>query len=791
LLLPTDISIAAVAFVPFAAAAAAPFLTRLLGNFAAPLLALVPAALLVFLASLVPMVAAGTTLHASFLWAPSYGLDLSLTVDGLSLVFALLIAGIGTIIILYSGAYLSHHVDRGRFLAFMLAFMGAMLGLVLADSLVVLYGFWELTAVMSFLLIGFDHTRKVARRAALQALVITGAGGLALLFGAVLLNRLTGAWALTAMAGQGGPIRSSALYPFAFALFAAAAFTKSAQLPFQFWLSNAMEAPTPVSAFLHSATMVQAGVYLLARLSPLLGGTSLWSTTLMLFGGATLLWGALASLRQTDLKQILAQSTIASLGLLVLLIGIGGEAAITAATVYFIAHAFYKAGLFLAVGLIDHETGVRDITALGGLRDKMALTFICVILAGLSMLGLPPALGYLAKEEIYLALPAIAWPWIVTALVLVVGNAVLGALALALIVRPFMGSLLPTPKESHEGPVLMLAGPLLLGILGMGVAVLSAWLSSNLVGPAVTAIDGHAASPHLGFTVDFASPAVWLSLLTWALSGLIFWRLDQIRTVLRRFNSDARWSFDRGYDAAMDGLVVLAAKFIQTWQHGRLRLYVAVLFLAAIAALLIPLIGLDGLPSVPAWPMLTAPEWGVAVLALIGLSAVLLAPTVLMAILALGVQGLAMALLYLLFGAPDLSFTQFMVETLSVVMFALVMVRLKLGRPQRRSVTAAIRDAVLALLGGGGVALLLLKILEKPLDDRLGTFFADNAARLAHGHNIVNVILVDFRGLDTLGEISVVMAAGIAILVLITGARFNASRRETSTPPAPAEQAAP
>ncbi len=791
MLLPTDIGIAAVVFVPFAASVAAPFLTRLLGHFAAPLLALVPAALLVFLATLVTPVAAGKVFHASFPWAPSYGLYLSFTLDGLSLVFALLITGIGSIIVLYSGAYLSHHPDRGRFVGLLLAFMGAMLGLVLADSLVVLCGFWELTAVTSFLLIGFDHARKAARRAAIQALVVTGAGGLALLLGAVLLNRLTGTWDLATMAGQGGAIRWSVLYPLAFALLAGAAFTKSAQLPFHFWLPNAMEAPTPVSAFLHSATMVQAGVYLLLRLTPLLGGTPLWGTTLMLFGGATLLWGSLASLRQTDLKQVLAQSTIASLGLLVLLIGIGGETAITAAMVYFIAHALYKAGLFLAVGLIDHETGVRDITALGGLRDNMALSFIAVILAGFSMLGLPPALGYLAKEEIYLALPAAGWPWIVTALVLVAGNAVLGALALTLAVRPFMGPLQPTPKDPHEGPVMMLAGPLLLGMLGIGFAVLSAWLSGRLVGPAVAAIEGHTAMPHLGFALDLRNPAIWLSVLTWALSGLLFWRLDRIRTVLRRFNADARWSFDRGYDASMAGLVALAAAFTRGWQHGKLRLYVAILFVAAIAAVLGPLIALGGLPAMPGWPMLTAPEWGVAALALIGLAAVLLAPTLLTAILALGVQGLAIALLYLLFGAPDLSFTQFMVETLSVVMFALVMVRLRLGHPPRRPAATLLRDAVLALFGGGAVALLLLKILEAPFDDRLGRFFADNAAGLAQCRNIVNVIHVDFPGLDTLGEISEVMAAGIAILTLIAGARLTASARLEKPAATPDEPIAP
>jgi multicomponent Na+:H+ antiporter subunit A len=766
----TDFGIAAVALAPFAAALLAPALVRRLGRLAPPLLALLPAVSFAWLATLIPPIAAGAPVEARLPWVPDYGLDLSFRLDGLSLTFALLVAGIGTLIVLYAGAYLRGHPHHGRFLGFLLAFMGAMQGLVLADNVVVLYGFWELTTLTSFLLIGFDHTRQAARRAAVQALVLTNAGGLALLLGALVLQYLTGTWELSGMAGQGASITAGPAYPLVLACFVLAAFTKSAQLPFQFWLPNAMEAPTPVSAYLHSATMVQAGVYLIARMSPVLGGTPAWTLILAVFGGATLLWGALAALRQTDLKQMLAHSTIASLGLTVLLLGLGGEAGAVAAIAYFVAHALYKAGFFLVAGLIDHETGLRDITALGGLRDPMAASFIAAILAGFSMLGLPPALGYLAKEAIY-AGAGVNWPSLVAMLALVAGNAALGAVAVALVARPFMGPLPPTPKTPHEGPVAMLVGPLVLGIGGIAAAVLSSWTADSLIGPAAAAVVGGPASVHLGFVPDLAGPALWLSLVTWALSALLFWRLDASRTVLRRVAAARGWSFDRSYDFLMEGLVRTAGRFWSAWQNGRLRFYLGVIFVVTASGLLLPLLALGGLPRLPSLAALRPLEWGLIALALAGLVVVLAARTLLVGILALGVQGLAVALIYLDFGAPDLSFTQFMVETLSVVMFALVMVRLRLDRHQRRPRGVAMRDAALAVLCGGAVALTLLRILEAPLDTRLSTFFEQNAAALAHGRNIVNVILVDFRALDTLGEISVVMTAGIAILALVAGGR--------------------
>ncbi|MHB1103455.1 MAG: putative monovalent cation/H+ antiporter subunit A [Devosia sp.] len=763
-----DIAVAAVAIAPFVAALLAPSVQRAFGALSGWILALVPALIFVFLSSFIAPVASGQPVAASLDWAPVHGLGLSFLIDGLSLTFALMISGIGTFILIYSGAYLKGHPHQGRFLSFMLMFMGAMLGLVLADSMVALYAFWELTTVTSFLLIGFDHTRQVARRAAIQALVVTGIGGLALLAAAILMQRLTGSWEFSGL--EAFDLRAHAAYPVMLVLILLAAFTKSAQLPFHFWLPNAMEAPTPVSAFLHSATMVQGGVYLLARLNPALGGTPMWSTALVAFGGATLIWGGIAALRQTDLKQMLAQTTIASLGLLVLLIGIGTETAITAAVLYFAAHALYKAALFLVVGIIDHETGTRDITALSGLRDALTVTFIATVLAVVSMIGLPPLIGYLAKEEMYAALLTDAWQPLLVLGVLIIGNALLAGVALAVLIKPFMGTPVPLPKEPHEASIGLLVGPALFAVLGIVAGFMTSWIGAMLVAPAASVIAGAGIEGHLAPGLDPLAPLFWLSVLTWLLGGLVYWKLDIIRTVLRRGQIAVGWSFDKGFDALMFGLIRLAGAVTRTWHHGQLELYLVVLFLMFALAIVVPLWSLGGLPALPEAVELTFYEWGVVLIAIIGIATVVAARTRLFAILALGIQGFAVALLYLLFGAPDLSFTQFMVEILSVVILTLVMTRLRLDRQDLRQFEDLVRDGGLALICGLGVTTLLFAVIQGALDSRLSDFFNANSAAVAHGRNIVNVILVDFRGLDTLGEISVVMTAGIAILALIRGA---------------------
>lgn len=780
-----DASIALVAIAPFAATILAPLVQNIAKPFAGWVLALVPAGLFMLLLRLVEPVVAGSAIHASIGWVPSLDLRLSFLVDGLSLTFALTITGIGTLIVLYSGAYLKGHPHLGRFFAFLLAFMGAMLGLVLADNLLALFMFWELTSVTSFLLIGFDHTRQAARRAAIQALVITNIGGMGLLIGAILVNQITGTWEMSAL---GDEVRASGLYGLVLAAFLAAAFTKSAQLPFHFWLPNAMEAPTPVSAFLHSATMVQGGVYLLARTTPWLGGTSAWTLVLVCLGGATLLWGAIGAIRQTDLKQILAQTTIASLGLSVLLLGLGSSAAISAMLLYFVAHALYKAGLFMVAGAVDHEAGTRDITVLGGLADSMPVTFIAAALASLAMIGLPLTLGYFAKEEMYLGLLSWQWPELATLAVLLAGNAMLAGIAMLILVKPFLGPALPTPKSPHEAPIAMLAGPIVLGAASIVAAVMPDWLGHTLLEPGTLAILGEAVAGHLSLAINPASPLLWLSVLTWALGYLVYRQMAVMRTLARRFEAALGWTADTAFDGAMFGLIRFSGAVTRLLHHGRLEIYLVTVFAALALALFGPLLLLDGyaalLPTADlgnwsarlTWPDLQLYEWGVIGLALLGLISVLFAPNRLVAIVALGIQGTAVAMIFLLFGAPDIAFTQFMVEILSVVILALVMTRLRLDERDHRQFEDLARDGTLALVCGAGVSLFLMVVLSGALDTRLSDLFAATSVPIAHGRNIVNVILVDYRGFDTLGEISVVMAAGIAIAALL---------RSRAKPPAP------
>ncbi len=787
-----DASIALVAIAPFVAAALAPLVHRFTAPFSGWLLALIPAAIFAYLVSLAPQIMAEGAISARIGWVPVMGLDLSFFVDGLSLTFAATISGIGALIILYSGAYLRGHEHLGRFMAFLLAFMGAMLGLVLADNMLALFLFWELTAVTSFLLIGFDAVRQSARRGAIQALVITNIGGMALLAGVILVQQITGQWELSALRELEDGLRGHGLYGLVLACFLLAAFTKSAQFPLHFWLPNAMEAPTPVSAFLHSATMVQAGVYLLARITPWMGGTMAWTTLLVGFGAVTLLWGALAAFKQTDLKQMLAQSTIASLGLLVLLIGLGSETAIAGVVVYFVAHALYKAGLFMVVGAIDHEAGTRDITLLGGLADRMPVTFIAAGLGALAMIGLPPTIAFFAKEEMYLGLLTPDWQDIAVLVVLVAGNALLAAIGALVAIKPFLGPEVATPKAAHEAPLAMLVGPILLGALGIVAALMLSDFAHSVLEPAASAILNETVKSHLTWAIDLMSPVVWISVLTWGLAYWAYRQADMLRVLMRRFASGLGFTADDVFDAVMFGLIRFAGALTRLLHHGRLEIYLGTAFAMLALALMLPLFALGGidalLPTAElgnwagrlSWPPLAIHEWGVFGLALIGLVAIVVSRKRLYSILALGIQGTAVALIFLIFGAPDLAFTQFMVEILSVVILALVMTRLNLEDEDPRPFEDWARDGLLAIVCGLGVALLLMVVITGDLDTRLSDFFTATSVPIAHGHNIVNVILVDYRGFDTLGEISVLMAAGIAIMALLTG-----RRRKTATPVGP------
>ncbi len=754
-------------FLPFLAALAAPALVKRFGHNAAWILAIAPALSFVHFALMLPQVAAGGVVTGGYAWVPSFNLSFSWFIDGLSLTFALLITGIGLLIVLYAGGYMKGHPQQGRFLSFLLLFMGAMLGVVVSDSLLMLFVYWELTSITSFLLIGFDHERAAARRAALQALVVTGGGGLLLLAGLIFIWDMSGMTQLSMLVRSGDILRDSPFYLAALLLVLGGAFTKSAQFPFHFWLPNAMEAPTPVSAYLHSATMVKAGVYLLMRLNPVLGDTAAWQILLPFFGGLTMLTGALLAIRQTDLKLMLAYTTVSSLGLLVMLTGFGSDHAIEAAVLYLVAHSLFKGALFMVAGIIDHETGTRDVTKLGGLRRAMPVTFAAALAAAISMAGLPPFFGFLAKEEIYYALAHGNPRAVLFTGIAILGNGLMFAVAFAVALKPFLGKPVKTPKHAHEGPLLLWFGPALLALKGLTIALFSGIAHFYISTPMASAIAGEARPVEISLIPHIGVP-LGLSLLTIALGIVLYTQLSAVRGLIDRTFRALGAGPDRGFDVFIEMLVKMSFHITRLIQPGRLEFYVTATFAVIAAVLLVPLFLYGELPSMPSWPR-DAPihELTFIAIAVAGLIAVLTASSRLTAIIALGIQGFAVAVIFLLFGAPDLSFTQFMVETLSVVILTLVMTRLRLSPSDHRGLGQKLLDSSIAIACGTGFALYLMRATQVSFDNRLTDFYNSYSKVIAHGANVVNVIIVDFRGTDTLGEIAVVMITGLAILALI------------------------
>ena len=754
-------------FLPFLAALAAPALVKRFGHNAAWVLAIAPALAFVHFALMLPEIAAGGVVTGGYAWVPSFNLSFSWFIDGLSLTFALLITGIGLLIVLYAGGYMKGHPQQGRFLSFLLLFMGAMLGVVVSDSLLMLFVFWELTSITSFLLIGFDHERAASRRAALQALVVTGGGGLLLLAGLIFIWDISGITQLSMLVRGGDILRDSPFYLAALLLVLGGAFTKSAQFPFHFWLPNAMEAPTPVSAYLHSATMVKAGVYLLMRLNPVLGDTAAWQILLPFFGGLTMLTGALLAVRQTDLKLMLAYTTVSSLGLLVMLTGFGSDHAIEAAVLYLVAHSLFKGALFMVAGIIDHEAGTRDITKLGGLRKAMPITFVAALAAAISMAGLPPFFGFLAKEEIYYALAHGNPRAVLFAGIAILGNGLMFAVAFAVGLKPFLGKPVKTPKPAHEGPLLLWLGPALLALKGLTIALFSGIAHFYISTPMASAIAGEVRPVEISLIPHIGVP-LGLSLLTIALGIVLYTQLSAVRSLMARTFTALGAGPDRGFDVFIEMLVKVSFHVTRLIQPGRLEFYVTATFAVIAAVLLVPLFLYGELPSMPSWPRdMPVHELTFIAIAVAGLVAVLTASSRLTAIIALGIQGFAVAVIFLLFGAPDLSFTQFMVETLSVVILTLVMTRLRLSPSDHRGLGQKLLDSTIAIACGTGFALFLMRATQASFDNRLTDFYNTYSKVIAHGANVVNVIIVDFRGTDTLGEIAVVMITGLAILALI------------------------
>ncbi|GED21326.1 putative monovalent cation/H+ antiporter subunit A [Halomonas halmophila] len=758
----------------FGLAFMAPWLHRWLGRYTPLMMALWPMSIAGWLALQWPVVLAGDPLLLEWAWVPALDISLNFYLDGLAWLFAMLISVVGALVLVYTGEYLKGERDLPRFLVIISAFMTSMLGLVLADNLVTLFVFWELTGITSYLLIGFHHDDPAARKSAQQGLFVTVGGGLALLAGFVMLAQAGDSWSLSVLGQRGEQLIGHELYTPILLCVLLGAFTKSAQFPFHFWLPNAMAAPTPVSAYLHSATMVKAGVYLLARLHPALGDTLLWEMTLSLVGALTMATGALLAIRETHVKKLLAYSTVMALGTLTMLLGIGTRDALVAFVVFLLAHSLYKGALFMVAGILDHATGTRDVTAMGGLRGAMPRTAAVACVAALSLAGLPPLLGFVGKELMLTSLlGALPYSGLVLAL------AFLGAfltLAVAAIValRPFFGPVRDMPVTPHEAPLGLLVGPALLAGLSLLFGLLPGLLD-GLVAVTVSGLGVAEPGVHLALWHGL-NPTLGLSLVSLVLGSLVFCYWGRVRLALARLEPVMRHGPEWGYERLMAGLVRLAEWQTRWLQNGHVRHYLAMTLLV--------LMGLVGHAlflrhrfeidvSVDAY------FHEVVVAGLMAASALTacLMRSRLAAVAAVGIMGFCIALTFVLFSAPDLAITQLLVETLTVVLLVLVLFRLprftRLSTPVERW-----RDVIVAGSFGLLMALFMLSVLTADALPRISDYMVANSQPLGHGHNIVNVILVDFRALDTLGEMFVLALAAIGVQAML---RFHSDNDVVSS----------
>ncbi|WP_430812171.1 MULTISPECIES: hydrogen gas-evolving membrane-bound hydrogenase subunit E [unclassified Carboxylicivirga] len=714
-------------------------------------------------------VADGGSIETSYTWIPQMGLNLSFSLNGLSLTFALLITGIGSLVFLYAAAYMKSYAGTSKFFFYLFLFSGAMLGLVLSANFIQLFIFWELTSFLSFLLISFFHDKESARGAAFQSLFITALGGLLLLCGIILIGSVIQSYSVNDWLENANTLRNSSVYLPGLILILIGAFTKSAQFPFHFWLPGAMQAPTPVSAYLHSATMVKAGIFLLALLNPILGGTSAWSYIITAGGAITMFLGAYFSITKTDLKAILAYTTICALGILMLLMGIDTMLSVKAAMLFLFVHAFYKAALFMIAGLIDKKTGTRDINRLGGLNRSMPITFIVSLLALLSMAGLPPMLGFLGKELIYEA--KVQSPQIAP-LVLILGvggNTLMVAVSLFFIHRVFFGKTHTYAQPVNEKGVLYLVGPAVLALLSLLFGLFPNLLGDSLIEPALQMIRNEPISIKLKLWHGF-NDVFMLSLLTILLGTIIFILSVSRKNFLSKWrNINSKFfsvKFTDIFSRTLQFLLDLSARNTKLIQHGYHRYYI--LSVIVFASLFLWYQVYD----TQSWlfdSTFTLSPYYISGLVLIIVCATiyaLVATSRITTIIAMGVSGYGISLIYLYFSAVDLAITQILVETLIVVVFVLVLQRLPRFATLSSRLTR-LRDLLIALSFGGVMTVLALKALHVDFHQPISELIVKNSLSEAYGKNVVNVILVDFRALDTMGEISVLILAAVGVFVLL------------------------
>lgn len=735
------------------------------------------------------------TVYESFEWIPSLGINFAAKIDGLGLLFALLISGIGSLVVLYSIYYLAKDKEQlGSFYVYLLLFMGAMLGVVLSDNLIVMYGFWELTSISSFLLIGYWYHREKSRYGAQKSMLITVFGGLAMLGGIVLLYIMTGSFSISEIVAQSDVVLEHTLLIPAILCFLLGAFTKSAQFPFHIWLPDAMEAPTPVSAYLHSATMVKAGIYLVARMSPVFAESPVWLWLVGGFGIVTLFWGSFSAVKQTDLKSILAFSTVSQLGLIMSLLGVGAAAlhydgiddnvftvATTAAVFHLINHATFKGSLFMVVGIVDHETGTRDIRKLGGLMHLMPITFTLAIIGAFSMAGLPPFNGFLSKEMFFTGMvnilkldlfslstwgilfPVLAW----------IASVFTFIYSMKLVFRTFMGKYKPEQlkKKPHEAPLGMLISPVILGSLVIIFGLFPNILSHNLISPAMASILPSLLSPGDMFDVHIyfwhgPNIELFMTIAVVILGILLYLTLPKWEKAYHLLPE--KLTLNKLYDRGMESIQSGSFKLTRFYMNGYIRTYLVYIF-----AFFILILGYT-LYKKDAFVIDTAKvssigfyELVLSLLIVVTTITILFAKSRLTSIILLGAVGYTVALFFVVFRAPDLALTQLVIETVSVALFLLCFYHLPKFKKEESKIPFKLTNALISIGVGAIVTAIALSSYSTKLFDSISHFYVDNTYIRAAGKNMVNVILVDFRGFDTLFEICVLAIASLGIFAMI------------------------
>ncbi|ODV53513.1 Na+/H+ antiporter subunit A [Lysinibacillus fusiformis] len=790
-------------FIPILAAIFVPFLYKSIKNIHTGWFVLaVPATLVVIYASYIAQVAKGGVFTAKLPWIPSLDISFVSYLDGLSLLFSLLITGIGSLVVLYSIFYLDKHKEKlHNFYVYLLLFMSAMLGVVQSDHLITLYFFWELTSISSFLLIGYWYNRDASRLGALKSMMITVGGGLMMLGGFVLLYLMGGTYSIRELIIMAPNLIDQPLFTWSLVLLLLGAFTKSAQFPFYIWLPDAMEAPTPVSAYLHSATMVKAGIYLVARFTPIFAASELWVWLVTGIGILTLFWGSFFAVKQTDLKGILAFSTVSQLGLIMSLLGASAVAfhanesvdtikfAAFAAIFHLINHATFKGSLFMIAGIIDHETGTRDIRKLGGLLSIMPISFTVAAIGSLSMAGLPPFNGFLSKEMFLTAMlslqkfelfgfdtwgglfPIVAW----------IASIFTFIYSFYFVFRTFNGNYKPDqlPHKPHEAPIGMLVSPMLLAGLVVFIFFIPNFIGDTFVKPAVLAIQPFLYETPQDIDIQVAAwhgvnPELLMTIGIIIIGVLLFVSLPKWQGMYQRFPK--AFTLNNAYDKIMQGLDAGLNRLSRLYMTGSMRHYLLYMF-SGIAIIVIGSLFVKNAFSLSFQG--TAPirpyEIILVVVLLIGTAITILAKSRLTAIIGLGSVGYTVALFFVIFNAPDLALTQLVIETISVALFLLAFYHLpKLGKREER-MRFQLNRAVISIAVGVMVTLVALSAHSQKLIPTISKYYEETVYSLAGGGNIVNVILVDYRGFDTLFEITVLAIAGMAIFAMI---KLRMNRKE-------------